>query len=106
MGWVRFTGDYDHRWTGGAVTAFKDGMVVHVKKAVEEEAVKLGVAESTTKPDGHDEGYRPTPTYMESNHAPVHVRRAPRNVKRGGAVLAKPGNPVTLPDASDPKARR
>lgn len=104
--WFEFTSDYDHRWPSGAVTAFKDGMKVHVKEEVAKAAKEAGAGHKTEKPrEGSPEHYT-TPTREEGGR---RRRGEVRHVKMGGAV--KTGNPLVLqraelPDPSSPDAVR
>lgn len=102
MSWFKFTADYDHRWPSGAVTEFKEGMILSVKQEVAEAAKAAGAGKPTTKPKDGEPGYKATPTGEESQRLP---RGAVRHVKAGGHAYPQTGNPL-LPDPADPAALR
>lgn len=102
--WMEFTEDYDHRWPSGAVTAFKEGMIVNVKNEVAEGATEAGAAKSSKKPDKEEAGYRSTPSREESHRQPGD--RILKPVKTGGHIPGNPFTPALLPDAADPNAVR
>lgn len=64
--WIKLTADHDHRWESGAVTAFKEGIIVYVKDEVAEPAINAGRAEKTDKPDDDTPGYVPTASVVEN----------------------------------------
>jgi hypothetical protein len=99
--WVEFTADYDHRWPSGAVTHYPAGTVDNVKAEVAEEAIGLGAAEKTKKPDGG--------TFVALSPATEHTKVGERTTKRVVSGGAKPGNPVSgeeAPHPADPDALR
>ena len=107
-GWVHFTKDYDHRWSSGAVTAFKAGITVHVKDDVLKAATGAGAARKASKPKEGEEGHVTTPTAAEGKRLP---RGEAYKVVTGGHGYDSSGNPnpvegAVLPDPADPKAVR
>lgn len=46
---VHFTADYDHRWPSRAVTAYKAGMILTVRRVVGEAAIGKGKATEITR---------------------------------------------------------
>lgn len=48
--WVEFTADHDHIWPSRAVTAYKAGTTLFVKKEVAETAIAKGRARPSEKP--------------------------------------------------------
>lgn len=67
--WVKFTKDHDHKWPSRAVTAYKAGMIVSVKKEVADLAVRKRRAVPWERPERGAEGYLPTHPPYESGLA-------------------------------------
>lgn len=108
--WLEFTEDYDHKWPSGAVTAFKAGMKVYVKREVAEAAKGIGVAKPTKKPEEGDASHVTTPRRDEGQRFKPGQRTMPA-VKRSGHGYDETGNPISLrarplEPADDPKAKR
>lgn len=64
--WVEFTADHDHVWPTRAVTAYKAGMTLFVKKEVAEAAIDLGRAKPAEKPSDS----ATAEVYVEDDAAP------------------------------------
>ena len=86
-GWFEFSDDYDHRWPEGAVTAFKAGQKVHIKREVIDSASSAEAGKEIDKPADDDPARIATPTNRESNRRRSRIF-AGNPVKVGGAVQA------------------
>jgi hypothetical protein len=71
--WVEFTADYNHVWPSRAVTAYKAGMTVFVKKEVAEAAIGLGRAKPVEKPSDSNT----VEVYVEDDAAPPEASDRP-----------------------------
>lgn len=88
-GWFHFTSDYDHRWQDSlAVTAFKEGMKVHVKGEVIDAATAAKAGKAIPKPKDDDPGRVTTQSRVESR------------------IFRNAGNPVKTNGVAEPASRK
>lgn len=95
--WVRFVKDHDHVWPSRAVTAYKAGMIVSVRKEVAERAIAKRRAVETERPARNDPDYRVTRGALESGKPTLPSY--PESRPKAGYAVANLALPPVTPES-------
>jgi hypothetical protein len=71
--WIEVSKNYDHRWPSGAVTALVAGTIVNVKDEVADDAIRLGAAKASKKPEAGDPRHETSGARYETDRAATHT---------------------------------